>query len=118
MIPPIRHTITASTRNCWRISDCRAPTAMRIPISRVRSVTDTSMIFITPIPPTNKEITAINDSNSARERLVFCTVCMMLSRLLVKKSLVPWRCSMSLLTLSSTTLLGWPSLMRTVMLSR
>ena len=27
---------------------------MRRPISRVRSVTDTSMMFITPIPPTIK----------------------------------------------------------------
>jgi hypothetical protein len=28
----------------------RAPIALRIPISRVRSVTVTSMMFITPIP--------------------------------------------------------------------
>ena len=27
--------------------------ALRIPISRVRSVTDTSMMFMTPMPPTN-----------------------------------------------------------------
>jgi len=33
--------------------------AIRMPISRVRSVTDTSMIFIMPIPPTNKETDAI-----------------------------------------------------------
>ncbi|MBK9768947.1 MAG: hypothetical protein IPP63_19115 [Chloracidobacterium sp.] len=34
-----------------KISLCFAPMAFRMPISRVRSVTDTSMIFITPIPP-------------------------------------------------------------------
>ncbi len=32
--------------------------AMRMPISRVRSVTLTSMMFITPTPPTNSEIAA------------------------------------------------------------
>ncbi len=40
----------------------RAPMALRTPISRVRSVTETSMIFITPMPPTIKptdEITTI-----------------------------------------------------------
>ena len=32
---------------------------MRIPISRVRSVTDTSMMFMMPTPPTSSEIPAI-----------------------------------------------------------
>ena len=31
----------------------RAPMALRTPISRVRSVTETSMMFITPMPPTS-----------------------------------------------------------------
>ena len=30
-----------------------------MPISRVRSVTETSMMFITPMPPTSSEIPAI-----------------------------------------------------------
>jgi ABC-type antimicrobial peptide transport system permease subunit len=33
--------------------------ARRIPISRFRSVTDTYMMFMTPIPPTNREIAVI-----------------------------------------------------------
>ena len=40
----------------------RAPIALRTPISRVRSVTDTSMMFITPMPPTirpTEEMTTI-----------------------------------------------------------
>ena len=37
-----------------------APTALRMPISFVRSVTDTSMIFITPIPPI---ISATNETD-------------------------------------------------------
>ena len=36
----------------------RAPMALRIPISRVRSVTLTSMMFMIPIPPTRSEMPA------------------------------------------------------------
>jgi hypothetical protein len=36
--------------SCWR-----APMAMRMPISRVRSVTDTSMMFMIPMPPTSSD---------------------------------------------------------------
>ena len=36
-----------------------APSALRVPISRVRSVMDTSMIFMTPIPPTSSAMPAI-----------------------------------------------------------
>ena len=31
-----------------------APSALRTPISRVRSVTDTSMMFMMPMPPTSR----------------------------------------------------------------
>ena len=41
----------------------RAPIAMRIPISRVRSVTDTSMMFMIPMPPTSSEIDATDSSS-------------------------------------------------------
>ena len=36
-----------------------APSALRRPISRVRSVTETSMMFITPIPPTSRDSAAM-----------------------------------------------------------
>ena len=36
-----------------------APSALRRPISRIRSVTETSMMFITPMPPTSSEMTAM-----------------------------------------------------------
>jgi hypothetical protein len=39
--------------NCARIALGRAPSALRTPISRVRSITDTSMMFMTPTPPTS-----------------------------------------------------------------
>ena len=41
--------------------------ALRMPISRVRSVTDTSMMFATPIPPTTSEMPAIALVNSVRK---------------------------------------------------
>ena len=41
------------------ISRRRAPIALRRPISNVRSLTVTSMMFITTIPPTTSEIRVI-----------------------------------------------------------
>ena len=42
-----------------RIAPGGAPSALRRPISRVRSVTDTSMMFMTPIPPTSSDSAAM-----------------------------------------------------------
>ena len=36
-----------------------APNALRMPISRVRSVTDTIIMFIMPMPPTSREMAAM-----------------------------------------------------------
>jgi hypothetical protein len=41
---------------------------LRRPISRIRSVTDTSMMFITPIPPTSKEMPAMPPSRMVSVR--------------------------------------------------
>ena len=69
VMPPARLRTLVSTKN-WRImSRLFAPSARRIPISRVLSVTVASMMFIMPIPPTNSEIAAIipmNNINIAR----------------------------------------------------
>ena len=40
--------------------------ALRMPISLRLSITDTSMIFMTPMPPTSKEIPAIAPSSRVR----------------------------------------------------
>ena len=58
IMPPVTLKSTASIRNWFNMSIPRAPTDMRSPISRVRSVTDTYMMFIIPIPPTTKEMQA------------------------------------------------------------
>jgi hypothetical protein len=41
-----------------------APTARRIPISRVRSVTLTSITFVTPIAPTTSETAPSRESSN------------------------------------------------------
>ena len=48
-----------SAKNCFRMSPLRAPILLRMPISFVRSVTETSMMFMIPMPPTSKEMLAI-----------------------------------------------------------
>ena len=55
-MPPIRLSSEDSVMNWIRISRRRAPSALRRPISRVRSVTETSMMFMMPMPPTSSEI--------------------------------------------------------------
>src|SRR2546425_1005824 len=65
--PPINVSVAASTRNCHRISRRVAPRALRTPISRVRSVTETIMIAMTPMPPTSRatlESTSITRKNA------------------------------------------------------
>ncbi len=58
--PPSNDSVVASVRNCRTMSRRKAPTALRTPISRVRSVTETSMMFITPTPPIKSEMKAMN----------------------------------------------------------
>ncbi len=55
--------MTASIKKWRKISPGSAPTAMRNPISRVRSVTETSIMFMMPIPPTTSEIMATQRSS-------------------------------------------------------
>ena len=84
--PPINESVTASTRNCTRMSLRRAPTAMRRPISRVRSVTETSMMFMMPIPPTSSAIDATAESSSVRMRWLAARASVISERLRTRKS--------------------------------
>ena len=43
-----------------------APTALRTPISRVRSVTETSMMFMMPMPPTSSASPAMELNRMAK----------------------------------------------------
>ena len=62
MIPPSVQSTTASIRNWSRMLKRVAPSALRMPISRVRSVTDTSMMFMMPMPPTSSDTAAMPES--------------------------------------------------------
>ena len=50
----------------------RAPTARRTPISRVRSSTLASMMFMMPMPPTSSEIDAMATITTSKMRRVRC----------------------------------------------
>ncbi len=69
--PPASESVTASARNWPRISVVLAPTACLRPISRVRSVTETSMMFMIPIPPTISDTEAIAASRMDMTRAEF-----------------------------------------------
>src|ERR1700722_5969474 len=58
MAPPVTERVSASMRNCVMMLPGFAPSAMRRPISRVRSVTLTSMMFMMPMPPTKSDTAA------------------------------------------------------------
>ena len=70
-MPPASESEIASARNCRSMSRARAPTALRMPISRVRSVTTISMMFMITMPPTTTPIatTAGTTENSTAVRL-------------------------------------------------
>ena len=53
------------------MSPRRAPTDFRKPISRVRSVTETSMMFMITIPPTTSEIEAMAMVTKKNVELMF-----------------------------------------------
>ncbi len=71
--PPLKLSNTDSIRNCVLIAAERAPIAILMPISRVRSVTETSMIFMMPIPPTSSETPAIAAKKQGHDTV--CRVC-------------------------------------------
>ena len=70
MAPPTKLNMAASNRNCSRISLRLAPIALRRPISRVRSVTETNMMFMIPILPTSREMLPIIPRNRVKARVI------------------------------------------------
>lgn len=57
--PPIWPIMITSTRNWVRMARALAPRDLRVPISRVLSDTDTSIIFMSPIPAPKRVIIPI-----------------------------------------------------------
>ena len=63
-----------------------APTAMRTPISRVRSVTLTSMMFMMPMPPTSSDTAAIAASRMVSVEVPACCAAATSAMLRIEKS--------------------------------
>ena len=101
--PPISERIIDSVRNWVRMSLLSAPTARLMPISLMRSVTETYMIFMMPTPPT------ISDMAPIATRILFITpkIDVMVPSISVasiaENSSVLYRLPSNCFTLSTTT---------------
>ena len=60
-MPPMKQRMRDSKRNSSKMFWFEAPTAFRTPISWLRSATETSMMFMTPMPPTMREMPATRE---------------------------------------------------------
>src|ERR1019366_6230744 len=65
-IPPINEITIDSIRNWVSMTPFGAPIALRMPISRVRSGTGTSIMFITPIAPTRSDTAATQPKRAVK----------------------------------------------------
>ena len=68
--------------NCRRMAVLGAPRALRVPISRVRSVTETVMMFMTPMPPTSRLMAAMAEMPRLMVLSMLVSSSTMLERLL------------------------------------
>ena len=68
--PPLTVISSVSIRNCMVMSRRLAPEVRRTPISRVRSTTDVSMMFMMPMPPTSSASTATLPMTTLKVRCV------------------------------------------------
>ena len=68
-MPPNVESVTDSVRICHMMSRRRAPSALRSPISRVRSLTTISMMFMMTMPPTTSD-SATTPTSTAKMPLV------------------------------------------------
>ena len=106
--PPPVHKATASITNWVRMSRGLAPIASLSPISRVRSVTDTSMMFMMPIPPTISETQATAASSAETVRVDASCAATMEAAVATLKSLVFIMYDMVALLHESVDIPRWP----------
>ena len=66
----VNYGLGSVTRNCVTMWRRLAPSARRMPISRVRSVTVASITFMMPMPPTSRLMPAIEPSTMLKMRFV------------------------------------------------
>ena len=65
MMPPTTDSVIDSVRTCDMMSRRLAPSALRRPISRVRSLTTISMMFMITMPPTSSDRPTMPTSTTA-----------------------------------------------------
>jgi hypothetical protein len=64
-MPPTSDNVTDSVRTCDMMSRRLAPSALRSPISRVRSLTTINMMFMITMPPTSSDNPTMPTSSTA-----------------------------------------------------
>ena len=84
--PPVWPMITDSIRNCALMRFEAAPRALRVPISRVRSRTDTSMMFIRPTAAPVRVTRPMTMAAIVRVRIVELSSSMTASLRVMRKS--------------------------------
>lgn len=85
MAPQRKVSTTASVRNCTTMSALRAHMDLLMPISRVRSETDTSMMFMIPMPQTTSDIDAMPTRNTLSVSVTLVMVASMSAELEIEK---------------------------------
>ena len=65
MMPPTSDSVIDSVSTCDMMSRRLAPSALRRPISRVRSLTTISMMFMITMPPTSSDSPTMPTSSTA-----------------------------------------------------
>ena len=70
-MPPKIDSVIDSVSTCDMMSARRAPSALRRPISRVRSLTTISMMFMMTMPPTTSD-SATTPTSTAKMPVVAC----------------------------------------------
>ncbi len=70
MRPPMRQMAAASVKNWIMMAELGAPMALRTPISRVRSATETNMMFMMPMPPTKRDMPVMRRPTAAMTPVV------------------------------------------------
>lgn len=85
MAPQRKVSTTASVRNCTTMSALRAQMDLLMPISRVRSETDTSMMFMIQMPQTTSDIDAMPTRNTLSVSVTLVMVASMSAELEIEK---------------------------------
>ncbi len=100
--PPSRLSVTASATNWLKMLNGVAPMALRMPISRTRSLIEASMRFMMPMPLTSSDTPAMALPPITKLALVLAKLASCSSLVRTLKSMMPRCCWVSTLAAPST----------------